>query len=38
MLPIDASCYEVIDSPISQYFFHTSKCTACNAEKTLGLK
>ena len=36
---LDESCYEAIDSSISQKkIFHISKCLAYNAEKTLQLK
>ena len=35
---LDGSCYEAIDSSISQKLFHISKYLACNVEKTLQLK
>ena len=39
IVPLDGSCYEAIDSSISQnIFFGISKCLPCNAEKTLQLK
>ena len=35
---LDGSCYEVIDSSISQNIFHISKCLACNAEKNITVE
>ena len=35
---LDGSCYEAIDSSISQIFFHISKCIASNAEKRITIE
>ena len=35
---LEGSCYEAVDSSISQIFSHTSKCLASSVEKTKPLK
>ena len=35
---LDGSCYEAINSSVSQTFFHIWKCLACNAEKNITVE